>query len=531
MQAYSPMTERKNSVETPRPLALAPASVFNRVSTDHGSSKRRFSDPMTIVTRFAPSPTGMLHIGGARTALFNALLAKRHKGKFLLRIEDTDRERSTPEATQAILDGMAWLGLTPDESPTFQFARANRHAEVAQAMIAAGTAFRCYTPKEELDARREAGETKRAEAKAKGLSEEVREGLRAEADALLAPYRSPYRDGAAAPSPDAPFTVRLRAPDTETLTVNDHVQGKVTIKSAEIDDLILLRADGTPTYMLAVVVDDHDMAVTHVVRGDDHFRNTFRQMPIYLANGWPLPEYAHVPLIHGPDGAKLSKRHDAQATLEYRDMGYLPEAMTAYLLRLGWSHGDREIFTMDEAADVFDLSGLNKAPARLDFDKLNDVNAHFIRLADETRLLHLLRPELEKLTELDAALLARLAAALPTLKERGNTLPELAESLRFLWDSNSDNLNKKARKALNQGGLARLKDVRSALDQCQNWTIDAVQDVLESYCAAHSLSMGQVGPPVRAALTGGLPAPDLAPVIAWLGREEVMARIDKHLPA
>lgn len=486
---------------------------------------------MTIVTRFAPSPTGMLHIGGARTALFNALLAKRHKGKFLLRIEDTDRKRSTPEAVQAILSGMEWLGLTPDEAPTFQFARANRHVQIANAMVEAGTAFRCYTSMEELAERRAAGEAKRADAKAEGLSDEARSAFRAEADALLAPYRSPYRDGGNPPSPDAPFTVRLRAPDGTHVTVKDHVQGEVSIKSEEIDDLILLRADGTPTYMLAVVVDDHDMGVTYVVRGDDHFRNTFRQMPIYLANDWPLPEYAHVPLIHGPDGAKLSKRHGAQATLEYRDMGYLPEAMNAYLLRLGWSHGDQEIFTMDEATAVFDLSDLNKAPARLDFDKLNDVNAHFIREIDETRLLHLLKLEMEKLTDMDETLVSRLTVALPTLKERGSTLPELAESCRFLWDSNSDNLNKKARKSLREDGLARLKDIRKDLDQTQNWTIDALQNVLESYCAAHSLSMGQVGPPIRAALTGGLPAPDLAPVMFWLGRDEVLARIDKHLSA
>ncbi|MEM1086106.1 MAG: glutamate--tRNA ligase [Pseudomonadota bacterium] len=486
---------------------------------------------MTIVTRFAPSPTGMLHIGGARTALFNALLAKRHKGKFLLRIEDTDRKRSTPEAVQAILDGMDWLGLTPDEDPTFQFGRADRHVEIANAMVEAGTAFRCYTTMEELANRRASGEAKRADAKAEGLSEAERARLLDEANALLAPYRSPYREGAPAPSENAPFTVRLRAPDVDDITVDDHVQGKVSIKSQEIDDLILLRADGTPTYMLAVVVDDHDMGVTHVVRGDDHFRNTFRQIPIYQANGWKLPEFAHVPLIHGPDGAKLSKRHGAQSTLEYRDMGYLPEAMNAYLLRLGWSHGDQEIFTMNEAAAVFDLSGLNKAPARLDFDKLNDVNAHFIRTADEDRLLNLLTPEVQKLTNLTDQVVNRLKLALPTLKERGNTLPELAESCRFLWDSNSDNLNKKARKALREEGLNRLKDIRSPLDQIQNWTIDALQHALGSYCEVNELSLGQVGPPIRAALTGGLPAPDLAPVMFWLGRDEVLARIDKHLDA
>jgi glutamyl-tRNA synthetase len=486
---------------------------------------------MSIVTRFAPSPTGMLHIGGARTALFNALLAKRHKGKFLLRIEDTDKKRSTNENKQAILDGMAWLGLTLDEPPVLQSEREARHAEVAHEMVAAGKAFRCYTTQAELQERRDTGEAKRAAAKADGISEADKAALLAEADALLAPYRSPYRDGAAAPSANAPYTVRLRAPDCDKLTVEDSVQGRVSIEAREVDDLILLREDGSPTYMLAVVVDDHDMGVTHVVRGDDHFRNTFRQMPIYLAMDWTVPTYAHVPLIHGPDGAKLSKRHGAQGTMEYRDMGYLPEAMNAYLLRLGWSHGDQEIFTMDEAAAVFDLDGLGKAPARLDFDKLNDVNAHFMREADETRLLHLLKPELAKLVTLTPQIETRIAGALYGVKDRGSTLPELAEACRFLWDSNSDNLNKKTRKVLREDGLKRLSDLREALDGIENWTIEAVEDVLASYIAAQSLSMGQVGPPLRAALTGGLPAPDLAPVIAWLGRDEVLARIDTHLPA
>ncbi|MEM8615840.1 MAG: glutamate--tRNA ligase [Pseudomonadota bacterium] len=486
---------------------------------------------MPFVTRFAPSPTGMLHIGGARTALFNALLARANEGTFLLRIEDTDRKRSTPEATQAILDGLDWLGLNPDEPPVFQSVREARHTEVAEQMVAAGTAFRCYTTMEALQARREEGNAKRSAAKDEALTETERQALLAEADALLAPFRSPWRDGGTPPAPDAPYTIRLRAPDGETLTVKDEVQGEVTLQTREIDDLILLRADGTPTYMLAVVVDDHDMGVTHVVRGDDHFRNTFRQIPIYMAMGWDLPVYAHVPLIHGPDGAKLSKRHGAQSTLEYRDMGYLPEAMNAYLLRLGWSHGDQEIFTQDEAAQVFSLAGLNKAPARLDFDKLDDVNSHFIQVTDEARLLHLLKPEIETLTSWNDTLEIRLKAALPSLKERGATLPALAEACRFLWDSNSENLNKKARKALREDGLARLKDIREALDQSESWTIETLQDVLKSYCAAHTLSMGQVGPPIRAALTGGLPAPDLAPVMAWLGRTEVLARLDKHLPA
>ena len=486
---------------------------------------------MSVVTRFAPSPTGMLHIGGARTALFNYLFAKRHGGKFLLRVEDTDKKRSTGEATQAILDGMSWLGLTPDEAPVFQSKNADRHAECAQQMMDNGTAFKCYATPEELQARRDAGEAKRGEAKQEGLSESDRTALLAEADALLAPYRSPWRDGGDPPNPDAPFTVRLRAPDDEDISVSDHVQGDVTLKTREIDDLILLRADGTPTYMLAVVVDDHDMGVTHVIRGDDHFRNTFRQLPIYWAMNWDVPEFAHVPMIHGSDGAKLSKRHGALSTLAYRDMGYLPEAMTSYLARLGWSHGDQEMFTMAEAAAVFALGGINKAPGRLDLEKLGDVNAHFIRTVDESRLLELLTPDVEALTPVTVTLTERLQHALPTLKERGQTLPQLAESCRFLWDSNADNLNKKARKALREEGLKTLSDIREALDGADSWTIEALQLALDSYCAAHNLHMGQVGPPLRAALTGGLPAPDLAPVMVWLGRDEVLARIQKHLLA
>lgn len=486
---------------------------------------------MTVVTRFAPSPTGMLHIGGARTALFNYLFARRHGGKFLLRVEDTDKARSTDEATQAILNGMSWLTLNADEAPVFQSKNAARHVECAEQMMANGKAFKCYATPEELQARREAGETKRAQAKQEGLSEADRETLLAEANELLAPYRSPWRDGGDPPAPDAPFTVRLRAPDDEEIAVSDRVQGDVTLKTREIDDLILLRADGTPTYMLAVVVDDHDMGVTHVIRGDDHFRNTFRQLPIFAAMGWDVPEFAHVPMIHGSDGAKLSKRHGALSTLAYRDMGYLPEAMNSYLVRLGWSHGDQEVFTLDEAAAVFDLGGINKAPGRLDLEKLRDVNAHFMRNADEARLMALLQPEIEKLTTLDARLTERLQHALPTLKERGQTLPELAESCRFLWDSNAENLNKKARKALREEGIKRLSELREALDGADSWTIETLQSVLDAYCAAHTLSMGQVGPPLRAALTGGLPAPDLAPVMYWLGRDEVLARIEKHLPA
>ncbi|MEM9225195.1 MAG: glutamate--tRNA ligase [Pseudomonadota bacterium] len=486
---------------------------------------------MTIVTRFAPSPTGMLHIGGARTALFNALLARRYNGQFLLRVEDTDKARFTDEATEAILDGLSWLGLSPDATPVFQSANAPRHVACAEAMIANGTAFRCYATPEELAARRETGEAKRKTAKNESLTPDERAALLKEAQALLAPFRSPWRIGGEPPKPEAPFTIRLRAPDSGDIVLDDGVQGRVQIQASEIDDLILLRADGTPTYMLAVVVDDHDMGVTQVLRGDDHLRNTFRQLPIYAALGWAPPKFAHVPLIHGADGAKLSKRHGALSTLAYRDMGYLPEALCAYLLRLGWSHGDQETFTMDEAASLFAIEGLNKAPSRLDLEKLGHVNAHFIRLADKPRLLQLLIPIIGKQTPVDSVLEQRLEAAIDTLRNRGSTLLEIAEACRFLWDSNWDNLNKKARKALRDEGLDLLAQIREALDQSENWVKEGLQDVLAAFCAAHTLSMGQVGPPLRAALTGGLPAPDLAPVMEWLGREEVLARIDQHVSA
>ncbi len=484
---------------------------------------------MSVVTRFAPSPTGMLHIGGARTAFFNYLFAKRHNGKFLLRIEDTDRERSTGEATAAILEGMEWLGLTPDEPPLMQFSRADRHVEVAEEMIARGTAFRCYATPEELQARREAGEAKRQAAKAEGISDDVRTALLAEANEFLAPYRSPWRDGAPAPSADALYTVRLRAPDEGERVLEDGVQGTVRIQASELDDMILLRADSTPTYMLAVVVDDHDMGITHVIRGDDHLRNAFRQIPIYEAMGWDIPQFAHVPLIHGQDGAKLSKRHGALSTLAYRDMGYLPEAMKAYLLRLGWSHGDQEIFTEEEATAVFEISGINKAPARLDLDKLGQINSHFMRLADDARLFGLLKPYLEASMPLSEAEAARIKAALPHMKDRGTTLPELAEAFAFLRDIRPIELNKKARKALNLEGLDRLAGLRDVLQQLPQWTAENISHSINSFCTAQDLSMGQIGQPLRAALTGGLPAPDIAPVLEWLGQDEALGRMEDQI--
>ncbi len=484
---------------------------------------------MTVVTRFAPSPTGMLHIGGARTALFNLLFARRHGGRFLLRIEDTDRARSTEEATRAILDGLDWLGITPDEAPVFQSARAGRHAEAAEMMLARGTAFRCYETPEALQARRDAGEAKRAEARAEGLSDSACEALRAEADRLLAPFRSPWRDGGEPPSPDAPHTVRLRAPDTGERVLQDRVQGTVRIQAREIDDLVLLRADGTPTYMLAVVVDDHDMAVTHVIRGDDHLRNAFRQIPIYEGLGWDAPEFAHVPLIHGPDGAKLSKRHGDPSTLAYRDMGYLPEAMMSYLLRLGWSHGDRELFTLDEAAEVFSLEGIGRAPARLDMGKLKTFNAHYIRNTDPVRLFGLLKPWLEREGSLSDLQAGQVCAALPHMSDRGQTLPELADALAFITAPRPFALGKKARKALKGQGLDRLRGLRAIVHCTEPFTAAALDESLASYCTAEGLSLGEVGPPLRAALTGGNPAPELASVMEWLGREDVLGRIDDQL--
>lgn len=486
---------------------------------------------MSVVTRFAPSPTGMLHIGGARTALFNLLYARRHNGKFLLRIEDTDLKRSTPEAVSAILEGLTWLGITPDEPPIYQAARASRHAECALEMVANGTAFRCYATPEALQARRDKGEAARLAAKDDTLTEVTRAALLAEANENLAPYRSPWRDGAPAPASDTPFTVRLRAPDVETLTVKDTVQGDITIQASEIDDLILLRADGTPTYMLAVVVDDHDMGVTHIIRGDDHTRNALRQMPIYMAMGWDIPSFSHVPLIHGADGAKLSKRHGALGISEYRDMGYLPEAVCNYLLRLGWSHGDTEIFSMEEAGAVFSLDAIGKSPARLDFDKLSAINGHYIRTIDEDRIGKLVKAEIAKLTPLTPEIDGRINAALHHLLDRGNTLPELAAAFAFLITARPLDLNKKARKSLKGESLDRLVIVRDEVTLTEPWTADALKLTLQAICEDHELSLGQVGPPLRAALTGGLPAPDIDQVMEWFGREECLARMNDQINA
>ena len=484
---------------------------------------------MTVITRFAPSPTGFLHIGGARTALFNFLFAKRHNGKFLLRIEDTDRKRSTPEAVAAILEGMEWLGLQGDAPPVYQFERAQRHVDVAEAMVATGKAFRCFVTPEELQARRDEGEAKRKAAKADGLSHEERSSLLADAESLLKPFRSPYRDTPIDPNETRSYTIRLRAPDSGTLSIADEVQGEISIQADEVDDLILLRADKTPTYMLAVVVDDHDMDVTHIIRGDDHLRNAFRQTPIYEAMGWQVPVWAHLPMIHGDDGAKLSKRHGALGVEAYRDMGYLPEGLLNYLMRLGWSHGDQEIFTLEEAARVFDLKNVNKAPSRIDFDKLADINGHHIQACDNERLLDLLLPFLSKNRELTPAQRERIELSLSQMKSRGKTLLSLAEAYEFLLTERPLQLNKKARKALKGEGLDRLAELRDVVSELSEWTPDLIAEAISGFRERNDLSMGHIGPPLRAALTANLPAPDLNLVAAWLGQAETLARIDEQI--
>jgi glutamyl-tRNA synthetase len=485
---------------------------------------------MRVVTRFAPSPTGYLHIGGARTALFNWLFARAHGGRYLLRIEDTDRARSTDAAIGAIIEGLNWLGLEADEAPIFQFARAPRHREAVEAMIARGGAFRCYVTPEELEARRAAGEGARqayAQALADGRDSTDLESLKKVREDSQGAFRSPYRDGAKPPAPDAPFVVRLRAPDDGDIVNADLVQGEVRVNAREIDDLVLLRADGTPTYMLAVVVDDHDMGVTHVIRGDDHLTNAARQIPIFQAMGWDTPLFAHVPMIHGPDGAKLSKRHGALGVEAYRDLGYLPEALCNYLMRLGWSHGDEEIFSLAQASAWFDLAHVGKAPARLDFDKLAFVNSHYIKGADDARLAALTLAHIATETDWPRTELhkARLLQAMPTLKQRANTIPVLAEQAYFLFRTRPITLDASAQKAMKDDARVRLEKLKHHLAMTPDWEASALGEALKGFAVTEGVGMGQIGPPLRAALTGGAPAPDLSFAMAVLGREETLARI------
>lgn len=460
-----------------------------------------------IVTRFAPSPTGYLHIGGARTALFNYLFARRNGGEFKLRIEDTDRARYTEDAVEKILDGLEWLGVTWDGEPVSQHARGERHRKVVDELIAKGAAFRCYATAEEMDALRE---------------EAFKQGRA---------LRSPWRDRAPEDAPqDALFTVRFRAPDGDVV-VDDLVQGRVKWAGKEFDDLVLLRADGAPTYNMAVVVDDHDMGVTHVIRGDDHLVNAGRQSQIYRALGWDIPQFAHIPLIHGPDGKKLSKRHGALGIEAYREMGYLPEGMRNYLLRLGWAQGDRELFSETEMVEAFDLKGLNKAPARLDFDKMASVNAHHMKQADEARLIALLMTRLDKRDDLriDNAAQEWLLKAMGVLKDRARTLAELEDQAYFLLRRRPFTLEGKAARALDDDAKTRLGRLRTALEAADDWSVEAMSEQLKAFAEAEQVGFGKIGQPLRAALTGGAPAPDMGFVLSVLGREETLARLDDQI--
>ena len=455
----------------------------------------------SVVTRFAPSPTGFLHIGGARTALFNWLFSRHHGGKFLLRIEDTDRARSTEPAIDAIIDGLRWLGLDWDGETVMQFARAARHAEVVAQLLASGNAYKCYATPEELAALRE-------EQRAAGRP--IR-------------YDGRWRDRTDAPE-GTPFVVRLKAPKEGATTIDDQVQGSVTVQNAEIDDFVLLRSDGTPTYMLAVVVDDHDMGVTHVIRGDDHLNNAFRQLPIYKAMGWPEPVYAHIPLIHGSDGAKLSKRHGALGVDAYRDeLGILPEALNNYLLRLGWGHGDAEIISREQATEWFDLAGVGKSPSRFDLKKLQSLNAHYLREADDARLAALVAPRLgHALTGEAFDLLTR---AMAVLKVRATDLDELAEGARFLLAARPLAIDTDAAPLLAGNAPALLAAAYAALDAVERWDTTSVDGAVRQTAEAAGVKLGQVAQPLRAALTGRRTSPGIFDVLELLGRDESLGRI------
>ncbi|MGL4637701.1 MAG: glutamate--tRNA ligase [Beijerinckiaceae bacterium] len=467
--------------------------------------------PSSVVTRFAPSPTGFLHIGGGRTALFNWLYAKRHGGKMLLRIEDTDRERSTPEAIEAIIDGLKWLGLTWDGEPIYQFARASRHAEVARDLVAKGRAYYCYASQDELT--------------------EMREKAKAEGRPMRYDGRWRDRDPSEAPAGVKPV-IRLKAPLEGETIVEDQVQGRVTWANENLDDLVLLRSDGTPTYMLAVVVDDHDMGVTHIIRGDDHLTNAARQTQIYQACDWSVPSMSHIPLIHGPDGAKLSKRHGALGVEAYRAMGYLPAALRNYLVRLGWSHGDQEIFSEDEMVQLFDLKNVGRSAARFDYAKLSNLNGIYMRQADDGHLLKALEEMLPFVDgganfakSLEGNGRARLLAMMPGLKERAKTLLELFEGAKFLFASRPLAMDEKAEALLEGDGRARLAELIKALEGAATWDAAGTEGAVRALSESSGAKLGQLAQPLRAALTGHATSPGIFDVLAVLGREESLGRL------
>ncbi len=459
---------------------------------------------MTVRVRFAPSPTGFLHIGSARTALFNYLFAKHHNGKYLLRIEDTDRERSTPEAVDAIFKSLKWLGIEADEEPVFQFSRYKRHAEIANQLLSEGKAYYCYCSPEELQAMRE-------ESAANGRPPR---------------YNGMWRDSDQTAPVGIKPVIRFKSPQTGYVTISDHVQGTVTVKNSQLDDMVLLRADGTPTYMLSVVVDDHDMKITHIIRGDDHLTNSFRQHHIYKALGWDVPEFAHIPLIHGADGAKLSKRHGATGADAYQDQGYLAEAMKNYLLRLGWGHGDDEIISEEQAIKWFTLEGIGRSPARFDIIKLNNLNGHYIRQADNQRLFDLCLPIIESMLERTVTPLEsdHILKGMNGLKERAKTIVELADSsLIYVRPFDRD---EKAQAMLGNENLALLKNLQQNLNSV-DFNESALEVTLRNFADTAKVKLGQVAAPLRVAITGRVVSPSLFEVMAILGREESLSRIER----
>ncbi|MEM9634692.1 MAG: glutamate--tRNA ligase [Pseudomonadota bacterium] len=465
-----------------------------------------------IVTRFAPSPTGFLHIGGARTALFNWLFAKHHDGTMLLRIEDTDRARSTQEAVDALLDGLTWLGLDWEGEPISQFSRVNRHKEAVEQMLANGSAYRCYCSPEEVDAMRE----------------------KARAEGRPPRYDGTWRDRDPSEAPEGVSPViRLKAPNEGETVVDDMVQGRVVIPNKDLDDFVLMRSDGTPTYMLAVVVDDHDMGITHIIRGVDHLTNAARQTLIFQALGWDVPAMAHIPLIHGPDGAKLSKRHGATGAETYREMGYLPQAMRNYLARLGWSHGDEEIMSLEDMIKWFGMDAVGQSAARFDFKKLENLNGHYMRATDDAELLQHWKVYLNHV-ENGAEVLAWLSdagneqtalTALPGLKERAKTLVELTDSASYLWRQRPLDADEKAQKILTEDARSILKDLHAVLSDTSEWAPEPLETAVKAYAEQKELKLGKVAQPLRAALTGRGTSPGIYDVLVALGREESLARI------
>lgn len=454
---------------------------------------------MSVVTRFAPSPTGYLHIGGARTALFNYLFARHHGGEYRLRIEDTDKERSTDDAVQAIFEGLEWLGLEGDGDAIRQAERADRHVEVAHRLLSEGRAYRCYLTQDELT-------TMREEARATGKK-----------------IVSPWRDKSADDAPDRPFVTRLKMPLDGQTTIKDHVQGDVTVKHETLDDLVMLRSDDSPTYMLAVVVDDHDMGVTHVIRGDDHLNNAFRQMKIIEAMGWYIPHYAHIPLIHGADGAKLSKRHGALSAIAYRDMGYLPEAMNNYLLRLGWSHGDEEIISRKDAISWFDLDSIGKSPARFDTDKLTAINAHYIREKSPQELTSLILNG----EDAPAHIMDRLKTLAPLFADRAQHLGDLPKMAGFAVSDDLPEVEEAARDLLDDDAKTRLLQLAADLP-AEDMTPEDLKIWLGEWLSAKEMKMRDIGPCLRAAVTGMKQTPDIITITAALGHDVVTKRIEEN---